>query len=457
MGELKDTQSKKALHQIDSPQDNQVTINKETKINPLLGLSVKDIAQEFVRDTSTIYEPRGSDLLEDTYVPHILPHRELQVRQVLKVLSPAIHGRAPSHLFLYGKSGSGKTAVVRMVLETLPETMKSSVHLTTVFVDCSRADTAYGALRIIANKLVDLEDGAGAKQFGTKLGTQILYDAIKKRVEKRGDLTVIVLDELDKLLERSGDEMIFSLLNLNSELDDSKVVLIATTNNNQMEEMLTQATKSRLNEERIHFPPYNQTQLLDILKARAQEALVDGCYDPGALALCAAHGAREHGDARKAIAVLRVAARNADQEGTRLITESHIDIARAHLERDVIVDSITTLPLQQKIVLYVVASLTKPGKPAPQSNAIYLNYAAMVSSFGMKPLHQRSIRNYLTDFQSLGLLEKSLNNRGRGGGVNLEARLMIGVDRVMQIVEQDPFFEEIAKDRAAHAGYQTRL
>lgn len=458
VGESKSTQPRRGvLPGQDDRQASQVSVSREALINPLLGLSVKDIAQEFVHDSNSIYKPGGSELLEDTYVPKNLPHRESEVRQVLKVLSPAIKGRTPSHLFLFGKSGSGKTAVVRMILETMPETLKPAVNLTSVFVDCSRADTTYGALRVIANKLIDLESGGDGKHFGTKLGTQVLYDAIKKQVETRGGLTIIVLDELDRLLERSGDDMVFSLLNLNAELKDSKVALVATTNNNQLEDMLQRATRSRLNEERVHFPPYAQAQLLDILKARAQEALVEGAYDPAALALCAVYGAKEHGDARQAIGVLRVAARNADQEGTKVITESHIELARAHMERDMVVASVTTLPLQQKIVLYVVASLAKSGKTPPESNTIYLNYAALVSRYGLKPLHQRSIRNYLTDFQALGLLQKNMNNRGRGGGINLVAQLKASADRIMQLVEQDSFFEDMKKQREAQGGYQTRL
>ena len=433
-----------------------VSVSNEALTNPFLGTSIEDIASEFARGSPSIYKDGANELLSDTYVPKNLPHREGLIRQVFKILEPALHGRTPSNLFIYGNSGTGKTAAARVVLNLLPKT-KPSINVTSVFVDCSTTKSSYGVLRDLANKLIAMKEGPMGRQFGTKLGLPVLYDSIKKDIQERGGLTVVVLDEIDKLLENSGDEVMFSLLNLNTELDDAKVVLVATTNNTQMEQMIGRSTKSRLNEERIHFPPYNQPQLLDIIKSRAMAAFVDGAVDPSALARCAVYAAQEHGDARRAIGILRVAARNADQEGARMITESHVDLARAQLEHDTTADSIGSLPLQQKYVLYVIATLANRNRGAPTAKAIYLNYAALLTGMGMKPLMPRQVRNYLDEFKSLGLLEKNIGNKGRGGGRNAEVQLSIGTDRVLQIIEKDEAFEELAKERAARSGYQARL
>ena len=463
MGEPKGQQPKRSsLRDFTSPSDDSkekpalISVSREALNNPLVGASIDDIAQEFARGSASIYKDGANELLSDTYVPQILPHRETLVRQIFKVLEPALHGRAPSNLFIYGNSGTGKTAVARVVLDKLPKT-RPSLPVASVFVDCSRAKSTYGVLRELANKLIALKEGPMGKQFGTKLGNQILYDSIKRSVTDQGGLVIIVLDEVDKLLKSSGDEVMFSLLNLNAELDDAKVVLVATTNNTQMEHMVGRATKSRLNEERIHFPPYNQAQLLDIIKARAGDAFVDGAVDSVALVKCAVYAAQEHGDARRAIGILRVAARNADQEGARVITESHVDIARAQLEHDTTAESIESLPLQQKYVLYVVATLAKGDRGPPTAKSIYLNYAALLTRIGLRPLMPRQVRNYLDEFKSLGLLGTDIHNKGRGGGMNLVVQLDIGADRVMQVIEKDEAFEELAKERAARAGYQARF
>ena len=140
-----------------------------------------------------------------------------------------------------------------------------------------------------------------------------------------------------------------------------------------------------------------------------------------------------------------------------MITESHVDLARAQLEHDTTADSIGSLPLQQKYVLYVIATLANRNRGAPTAKAIYLNYAALLTGMGMKPLMPRQVRNYLDEFKSLGLLEKNIGNKGRGGGRNAEVQLSIGTDRVLQIIEKDEAFEELAKERAARSGYQARL
>jgi cell division control protein 6 len=438
--------SKSSAHHV-SDESHEASKVIESFINENTGLSVKEIAQGFSHRQNSFFKPGFEDQLRDTYVPTHLPHREKEVKEVLHVLSPAIHGRAPSHLIVYGKTGTGKTAVVRQILNTLPGLARPGVAITPLFVDCSRADTHYSVLRTLANDLATLEDGPNAKRFGVKLGTNELYEALRSLLERRGGLVVLVLDEVDRVIRNSGDTVVFTLVNLNGELKNAKVAMIATTNNNLLNEKLEQPTLSRLNEERIHFPPYNQTQLLDILKARAKEVFVEDGVDHAALARCAVYGAQEHGDARKALAILRVAAREADQEGASRITESHIDLAKAHLERDMVLESIQSLPLQQKAVLYTIAFMTEVGKGTPQSNMIYTNYAQLTSRMGMSPLHQRSIRNYIADFRTLGLLQTTLNNRGRGGGVNLEAQLTAPPELVLHAIEQDEVFAPFAKAR----------
>jgi cell division control protein 6 len=410
-------------------------------------MSIDGMVQSLAKGGTVFYKTGNEDQLRDTYVPAHLPHREKEIKNVLKVLAPAVNGEVPSHLIIYGKSGTGKTAVVRLVLKSLPNQAAPGVTITPLFVDCSRADTHFSVMNALVSTLVDLEAVPGAKRTGVKHGTNELYDTFTKLLEKRGGIALVALDEIGRAIRNSGEEMIFTLVNLNSSLRNSKIALIATTNDNLLSEQFAQPTSSRLNEERIHFPPYNQSQLLDILKARAREVFVDGAIDDPALAKCAVYAAQEHGDARRALAILRVAARVAGQESSQQITENHIDLARADLQRDMVLESILTLPVQQKAVLYAIALLTQHGKPPPESSAIYTTYMRIATQVGMSPLHQRSVRNYVSDFRSLAFIDTTLKNRGRGGGVKLEARLTVSPEVVIHSIEQDTMFEAFAKSR----------
>jgi cell division control protein 6 len=405
------------------------------------------MVQSLAQGGAVYYKTGNENQLRDTYVPAHLPHREKQIKDVLRVLAPATNGEVPSHVIIYGKSGTGKTAVVRLVLKSLPTQAQPGVRITPLFVDCSRADTHYTVMSALVNALADLEAAPGAKRAGVKHGTNELYETFTKLLEDRGGIALVALDEIGRAVRNSGEEMIFTLVNLNSSLRNSKIVLVATTNDNLLSEQFAQPTRSRLNEERVHFPPYNQSQLLDILKARAREVFVPGAIEDPALAKCAVYAAQEHGDARRALALLRVAARVAGQEKAPEITENHIDLARADLQRDMVLESIVSLPVQQKAVLYSIAMLTQHGKPPPESSAIYGTYVRIAAQLGVSPLHQRSVRNYVSDFKSLGLIETSLKNRGRGGGVKLEALLTVPPNVVTHSIEQDSLFEPFAKAR----------
>ncbi|MEM4189609.1 MAG: hypothetical protein QW544_03730, partial [Candidatus Caldarchaeum sp.] len=59
------------------------------------------------------------ELLRSDYVPQSLPHRSPQIRNIGSVLAAVLRSVKPSNLFLYGKTGTGKTAVCRYVLSRL--------------------------------------------------------------------------------------------------------------------------------------------------------------------------------------------------------------------------------------------------------------------------------------------------------------------------------------------------
>jgi cell division control protein 6 len=90
--------------------------------------------------------------------------------------------------------------------------------------------------------------------------------------------------------------------------------------------------KSSLGEEELVFPPYNALQLQDILKERAESAFKEGTLQEGVIAKCAAYAAREHGDARRALDLLRVAGELAERESSKKITLEHIDAANQKIE-----------------------------------------------------------------------------------------------------------------------------
>ncbi|HLM69897.1 MAG TPA: AAA family ATPase, partial [Thermoplasmata archaeon] len=101
---------------------------------------------------------RGSrEILRDSYIPSRLPHREQQIRAVAEVLAPALRGDVPSNLLLYGKIGTGKTAVVSQVVQDIQRRAELASHIAFVYVNCGNIDTPYSLLQNIANTFTKTE------------------------------------------------------------------------------------------------------------------------------------------------------------------------------------------------------------------------------------------------------------------------------------------------------------
>ena len=91
--------------------------------------------------------------------------------------------------------------------------------------------------------------------------------------------------------------------------------------------------KSSLSEEELVFPPYNALQLQDILRERSKKAFREEFLEPGVVEKCAAYAAREHGDARRALELIRVSGELAERENSDFVDIEHLDKAETKIEK----------------------------------------------------------------------------------------------------------------------------
>jgi cell division control protein 6 len=59
---------------------------------------------------------RNRDSLSEDYTPQTIVGRDDEIKQYHTALQPVINGERPSNIFLYGKTGVGKTAVTNYLL-----------------------------------------------------------------------------------------------------------------------------------------------------------------------------------------------------------------------------------------------------------------------------------------------------------------------------------------------------
>ncbi|MGC9012136.1 Cdc6/Cdc18 family protein [Thermogladius sp.] len=369
-----------------------------------------DIIDELVKNlkapSTKIFKNR--EILHPEYVPEVLPHRENEIRRLAEILVVALRGERPSNALLYGLTGTGKTAVARYVVKRLVEKANSlNVKLEQAYVNTRKLDTTYRVVAQIASSI-------GLKIPPTGLAISEVYRRYINALENWGGVHIIILDEIDYYVKREGDDLLYKLVRINEELKSSRVALVGITNDINFVESLDPRVRSSLGEVEIVFPPYNAEQLFDILKQRAEMAFYPGVVDDGVISFCAALAAREHGDARRALDLLRVAGEIAEREGSPKVTVDHVKRANVEIEEGRVQQSVMSLPLHQKIVLKAIIEVAKL-KGSATTGEVYLKYSEIAKELGLEPLTQRRVSEIISQLDMLGLVNATVASRGRYG------------------------------------------
>src|SRR2546427_859345 len=243
------------------------------------------------------------DILRPAFVPDRLPHREDQVDQLAQILATALRGERPSNVLIFGKTGTGKTAVVKYIENELKKLDGGrTVHY--VYMNCEIVDTPYGVLQNVANRFVE---NLSQRIPFTGLSTDRVYQMLVEKLDEEKRIVILVLDEIDKIVTKNGDDLLYQLLKINDDLTKAKVSLIGISNDLKFTEWLDPRVENRLSDEKMVFPPYNAQELFDILQQRSHRAFDNGVAGESVLSLIAALPAAGHGDARRAPALLPVA------------------------------------------------------------------------------------------------------------------------------------------------------
>jgi archaeal cell division control protein 6 len=346
--------------------------------------------------------------LQSDYVPDHLPFRAQQLSSIAEVLAPVLHGSKPSNLLIYGKTGTGKTAVTRHVISKLNETCTSKkISAMFVYSNVRMTGTEYRTLG-------DLASGIGLKIPFTGLAVSEVLSRIQNHIKIRGLKTVFVLDEIDYLVRSYGDDILYDLTNSTDKIAPGFLSLVGISNDLQFKEELGARVQSRLSEEELVFPPYSAEELRTILNERAALAFNASSYAEAAINLCAALSGSEHGDARRAVDLLRIAGEIAEREGSQELGEKHVRVALQKIDQDRISESLKTLPLHAKVVLLASIYVAKGGSGA-SSGSVYEKYCELSKLSGLEPLTTRRVSGLLTELDTLGLISASIVNYGRYG------------------------------------------
>jgi cell division control protein 6 len=437
------------------------------------------------------------EVLRPSYTPRRLPHRENQINNMATILVTALRGETPSNILIYGKTGTGKTASAKFVSEELESTSdKYEVPCEVQYINCEVTDTQYRVLAQLANTFIeeneqcidqrldtlsDLRESADSTpsalsdtQFDsiksiddrieslkedrerfesvpmTGWPTDRVYSTFFDAVEYDERVVVIMLDEIDKLVEKSGDDTLYNLSRMNSNLDNSRVSIIGISNDLKFTDFLDPRVKSSLGEEEIVFPPYDATQLKDILQHRSEVAFKSDVLSDDVIPLCAAFAAQEHGDARRALDLLRTAGELAERDRTNNVEEKHVRRAQEKIELDRVVEVVRTLPTQSKLVLYAIILLERQGVQNINTGEVFNIYKRLCSEIDVDVLTQRRVTDLISELDMLGIVNAVVVSKGRYGRTK-EMGLSVPLDdtetvllsdsRLADVEEAQPFVQ----------------
>lgn len=382
-------------------------------------------------------------VLQSNYIPDQIDHRDEQIKLIAQILAPSLRGEKPSNLFIYGKTGTGKTVSIKYTGEQMEKVAQDrEIPLSIFYLNCKLKKVADTEYRLIA----ELARFFGKTVPTTGLPTDEVYNIFFKALDAEEKIVLLILDEIDQLVHKAGDEIIYNLTRINSELTKSQVSIIGISNDLMFANNLDPRVKSSLSEEEIVFPPYNALQIQDILKKRAELAFKKDMLKEGVIAKCAAYAAREHGDARRALELLRVAGELAERKQENSIKITHIDDAEEKIERDRIVDIIKTQPKQFQATLYPILLSHKKKKSAVYTGDIYDIYKDLCDQIGLRPLTQRRISDIIAELDMLGIINAKVISKGRFGRTR-EITLAIPSQlepKIRKILEEDMGIKKVA-------------
>jgi cell division control protein 6 len=351
------------------------------------------------------------DVLTISFNPETIPHREKQVNDLGRILAPSLKGGRPSNVFLYGRPGTGKTLVSRFVGSELEKACsENGKKIKVLYVNCKMkkiADTEYRLLAELSKEL-------GNEVPFTGLPTDQVYHAFFEGLENNGQTVILIIDEIDTLVQKTGDEILYNLTRINQDLKNSKLSIIGITNNLGFIETLDPRVKSSLSEEELIFPPYNALQLQDILKTRASIAFTSDILQAGVIEKCAALAAQEHGDARRALDLLRVAGELAERKSEEKVFINHVDEAEEKIDVDRVIETVKAQPRQSQVVLYAIIQLAEKSREI-QTGEVFDKYRDICKQQGLKDLTTRRVSDLISELDLFSIISTKIISKGRYG------------------------------------------
>ncbi|MBS3926371.1 MAG: AAA family ATPase [Nitrosarchaeum sp.] len=363
--------------------------------------------------------------------------REIESEKILSSIMSLQDGFVVPFVSVYGRSGSGKSTVVKFVCENLSDVISYR------FVNLRKVQTIFGCANLILGNL-------GSTSLSSAVGLNKAVDCIQSQIElileqEQKKYFVLVLDEYDVIFSDSRgnpSDFVYKLLQMEENLreKDKWLCMISISNNALQEYDLDDRVKSRMGSTYVSFSPYSKSDILGILQDRSERAFKIPVHKD-VLEYCSSLSSSDHGDARRALDLLRTAGEICD--GT--ITRENIDSALKLLQKDRASEILASSTYHMRCVAASICSLAILGEqPWSATSAIYKKYSDMVAK-NEKPLSYRRVSDLLVELENSGLVVSRAYSRGRHG-YGKEYKLKISPELVGPSIGKE-WFDGVIRDK----------
>lgn len=393
--------------------------------------NLQNFFEKFLKKESLFINKKA---LQSSFFPEEVNHRDKQISKIAEIMAPSLRMERPSNLFIYGKTGTGKTLSVKHTINQLVDmAKKKEINLKAIYINCKLKKIADTEYRLIA----ELARFFGKAIPSTGLPTDEVYNIFYKELDSKKQSIILVLDEIDQLVKKAGDQIIYNLTRINQDLEKASLAIVGISNELTFTDNLDPRVKSSLSEEELVFPPYNAIQIQDILLKRSILAFKEKTLQDGVIQKCAAYAAREHGDARRALDLLRVAGEVAERRDSSTIEIIDLDEAEEKIERDRFVEVVESQPKQFQAVLHSILLLSENRNNGLYTGEVYDLYKKMCNHSGLRPLTQRRVSDVIAELDMLGIINARVISKGRYGrtkelSLSLPCQLQPRIKKILQ-------------------------
>jgi cell division control protein 6 len=262
---------------------------------------------------------RDEHVFEIDYVPETFEHRETQLQNLKYALRPAVRGSRPLNTMVRGPPGTGKTTAVQKLFGEL----QGQGGVRPVHVNCQVDSTRYAVFSRVFEHVFDYEPPSSGISF------KKLFGQITDKLVEDDEVLVVALDDVNYLFyENEASDALYSLLRAHEAHSGARVGVVIVSSDLDLDimEELDGRVQSVFRPEEVYFPVYDEAEIVDILRNRAERGFHEGVIGAPELDRVAELTA-ETGDLRVGIDLLRRAGLNAEMRASRTVTVEDVEAA----------------------------------------------------------------------------------------------------------------------------------